>query len=438
MPDVRAFRGIRYDLAHVGSLREVVAPPYDVIDESLQNQLYEQHPCNVVRLILNRIETGDDDQKNRYSRAGKFMKNWLHQGVLMNESDPAVYVYHQEFEYQETSYVRKGVMARVKLEPFGQGTIYPHEQTFPGPKQDRLDLMNACRSNLSQIFSLVSDPDQAGGQAIDRAIEGLTPLEAACDSGVTHRLWPVTNVAVIQTIQAAYAGQPTFVADGHHRYETACLYRDQLARENGGLDPEHPANFVLMMLVGMDDPGMLVLPTHRIFRGLPDYSAEEFCNRLAPAFECEVIQEPAEYGETMWSQIENDDRQGQIGFFLKKSNCWVKAEINDGGRSQMDEHLSNHTANWRSLGVAILHHLVINKLLDGEDLPRAAYLHDAAEVVQSLKSDQSEPPFSLAALVMPATIENVKDLSLEGERMPQKSTYFFPKLLSGLVFNPLS
>ncbi|HHM11944.1 MAG TPA: DUF1015 domain-containing protein, partial [Planctomycetaceae bacterium] len=283
MPQVQAFRGIRYDLAHVGSLRDVVAPPYDVIDAEMQDRLYKRHPCNVVRLILNREEPGDDDQENRYTRAARFYRSWLRQGVLTREADPALYVYQQQFDHNGRQYERLGVMARVRLEPFGQGTIYPHEETYPGPKEDRLKLMQACRANLSQIFGLVPDTEMKGGQLLASAILDRTPLEAVDDLGVTHRVWPVTDVDWIQQVQAAYAGQPTFIADGHHRYETACLYRDLLAKEQGGLDHQHPANFVLMMLVGMSDPGMIVLPTHRLFRGLPPIDSATLREKLSPA-----------------------------------------------------------------------------------------------------------------------------------------------------------
>lgn len=437
MPDLRAFRGIRYDLAHVGSLRDVVAPPYDVIDAQQQDELYKRHPCNCVRLILNREEPGDNDSDNRYTRAARFFRTWLQQGVLMRESDPALYVYFQEFDYGGQRFVRRGVMGRVRLEPFGEGTIYPHEETYPGPKQDRLKLMQACRANLSQIFGLVPDAEQAAGDWLERAVAGATPLEATDDLGVVHRMWPVTDVGLLQEAAAIYAGQPTFIADGHHRYETACLYRDLLAKEQGGLDPEHPANFVLMMLVGMSDPGMIVLPTHRLFRGTPHWSAAEFQEKIGAAFDTEVAGSGVEKGTQIWQTIESVGSQDQMAFYLAKDDSWVLARLNDAGRRMMDEVCADHTERWRTLGVAILHHLVVGKLLGVERLPRPEYVHDVPEVIEMLQRPGAADEFPLTSLVMPATIDDIRVLSCEGERMPQKSTYFYPKLLSGLVFNPL-
>ncbi len=437
MPQVQAFRGIRYDLAHVGSLRDVVAPPYDVIDAEMQDRLYKRHPCNVVRLILNREEPGDDDQENRYTRAARFFRSWLRQGVLTREADPALYVYQQRFDYNDQPYERLGVMARVRLEPFGQGTIYPHEETYPGPKQDRLKLMQACRANLSQIFGLVPDAEMKAGQLLAGAILDRTPLEAVDDLGVTHRVWPVTDVDWIQQVQAAYAGQPTFIADGHHRYETACLYRDLLAKEHGGLDHQHPANFVLMMLVGMSDPGMIVLPTHRLFRGLPPIDSTTLREKLSPAFECKPAGAGAERGREIWSQIETEARQDQIAFYTPKDDQWTIATLTTTGHQRMAQRCADRTPRWRSLGVALLHHLVMDDLLDAQNLPRPEYVHDVGEVVEFLQQASPSTDIQLAALVMPATVDDIRTLSLEGERMPQKSTYFYPKLLSGLVFNPL-
>lgn len=437
MPQVEAFRAIRYDLAHVGALRDVVAPPYDVIDAAMLDLLYQRHPCNVIRLILNREEPGDDERENKYSRAARFFRSWQRQGVLMTEPDPALYVYQQEFEHAGQKYARTGVMARVRLEPFGEGTIYPHEETYPGPKQDRLKLMQACRANLSQIFGLVPDPEMAAGQSLTRAIEGRTPLEATDDLGVIHRMWPVTDVDVIHQIQAAYASQPTFIADGHHRYETACLYRDLLAEESGGLDARHPANFVLMMLVGMSDPGMIVLPTHRLFRGLPEMDSSELRAKLEPAFETAEAGSGVERGRAIWDQIEGAGSQEQMAFYTPRDQQWTIARLTETGRARMSQRCSDRTARWRSLGVALLHHLVIADLLGAHDLPRPEYIHDVSEVVEFLGRDAGASPITLASLVMPATVDDIRALSLEGERMPQKSTYFYPKLLSGLVFNPL-
>jgi uncharacterized protein (DUF1015 family) len=432
MPDIQAFRGLRYDLGHVGSLSDVIAPPYDVIGPELQDQLYKKHPANVIRLILNREEPGDDEMNNRYTRAAKFLKNWRSEGLLFTEADPAVYVYHQQFDYAGQTFTRRGVMARVRLERFGEGKIYPHEETMSGPKQDRLLLTRACKANLSQIFGIYPDPRSEAQELLEKAIAGQTPLEATDHLGVVHRMWPVSDVKVITALSALLGPQPVFIADGHHRYETACNYRDELAAR-GPLDANHPANFVLMMCISMSDPGMIVLPTHRLFRGLPAMTSSELIAKLGDAFSTRVAGEGSDLADSVWHEIETAGNQGTIGFFTQQDQRWIVARITPAGERRMAEVAADHSNDWRDLGVALLHRLVIENLLGARDLPKPTYVHLVQEVVDELESEV----YPLAALVMPATLDHIESVSKTFERMPAKSTYFYPKLLSGLVINPL-
>ena len=312
MPDIQAFRGIRYDLGHVGSLSDVVAPPYDVIGPDLLDELYKKHPCNCVRLILNRREPGDDEANNRYTRAKRFLRNWQSEGVLFREADPAVYVYHQQFTSEGQTYTRRGFMARVRLERFGQGMVFPHEETMSGPKMDRLMLTAVCQANLSQIFGLYPDPDAEAQNLLELAIAERTPLEATDHLGIVHRLWPVTDVEVISALATAMAPKPIFIADGHHRYETACDYRDQIY-DSGQLTADHPANFVLMMCLAMDDPGLLVVPTHRLFRGLREMTSDELVARLGDCFTTRLAGQGPEQAPTVWEDVETTGRQGVVG-----------------------------------------------------------------------------------------------------------------------------
>jgi len=432
VPDIQAFRGLRYDLGHVGSLSDVVAPPYDVIDPALQDALYKKHPCNVIRLILNREEPGDDAATSRYARATKFLKTWRSQGVLFSEADPAVYVYHQQFRHAGRDYTRRGFMARVRLERFGEGKIYPHEETMSGPKADRLLLTRATRCNLSQIFGLYPDPQSEAQEVLEAAISEKTPLEATDHLGVVHRLWPVTDVGVISRLTGLMGGRPAFIADGHHRYETACNYRDELAAA-GELTPNHPANFVLMMCVGMTDPGMIVLPTHRLFRGIPELTSAQLIERLGESFACKIVGEGSDLASTVWDEIEGEEEQGLIGFYTRPDERWVLARVTPAGRARLAEVAADHGEHWRDLGVAILHRLVMETLLGHRELPKPTYVHLVEEVVTELETGE----YPLAALVMPATLDHIEGVSQLLERMPAKSTYFFPKLLCGLVLNPL-
>lgn len=442
MPEIHAFRGLRYDMGHVGSLSDVVAPPYDVIDPALQDELYKKHPANVIRLELNRDEPGDEERHNRYTRAAKFLKNWRSEGVLQVDPNPALYVYHQEFEYLGETYTRRGFMCRVKLERFGEGNIFPHEETHASAKADRLKLTTACRANLSQIFGLYPDPSNEAQELLEAALIGATPLEATDHLGVKHRMWLVTDVKVIQQVSALLSAKPMFIADGHHRYETACNYRDALAKD-GPLPADHPANYVLTQCVSMQDPGLVVLPTHRLFRGLAAHTAAELTTLLEKYFTLQPAGESPREATAIWERIETDADQAQMAFYTTKDNEWLLARLNDAGKMKMAEIAKDHSAQWQSLGVAILHRLVIETLLNAKDLPKARYVHLVDEVIEGLEKKDTigegatGEEFPLAVLVMPATIQHIEQVSEQNERMPAKSTYFYPKLLSGMVFNPL-
>lgn len=435
MANIEAFRGIRYDLGHVGALSDVVAPPYDVIDETLQDALYDQHPANVIRLILNRDEPGDDDPDQRYQRAAKYLKQWQQEGVLCSEANPAIYVYHQVFEEAGVSYTRKGFMSRVRLEPFGEGNIYPHEQTHAGAKADRLKLISACKANLSQIFAIYADTENVAQELLENAIIGDNPYQATDHLGVIHRIWPVTDEQVIAAVTQAMADKPLYVADGHHRYETACNYQQQ-QRESGELSPQDPVNFVLTMCVSMHDAGMIVLPTHRLFRGFPPLTSQQLIETLQENFECQTIGQSTSLANEVWETIDQEDEQGQLGFFCPVDQTWVLASITDTGRERMAQVAADQTSDWQGLGVSILHRLVIETLLEQTDLPKPTYLHQVQEVIDALEQE-GEEGYSLAALVMPATLDHIRQISEAGERMPAKSTYFYPKLLSGLVIHSL-
>lgn len=437
MPDIQAFHALRYDLGHVGALSDVVAPPYDVISPQLQDQLYERHPSNVIRLILNREQPGDNETHHRYQRAAQFWREWRSQGVLQADPNPGLYVYHQQFEYAGRPLLRRGFMARVRLERFGEGDIYPHEETHSAAKADRLRLTMACKANLSQVFGLYPDEQNEAQQLLEQAIVGQTPLEATDHLGVVHRMWQVSDVRVIAEVMTLMSPRPMFIADGHHRYETACNYRDQLAAAEI-IDPEHPANFVLTMCVSMSDPGMVVLPTHRLFRGLPPISSQTLIEKLEPAFQTMVAgEQPGAAGE-VWEAIEQADEQGTLGLYAPADGRWVLASITPAGLARMAELAADHSPQWQRLGVSILHRLIMENLLDARELPPCEYVHRVDEVLTFLEQgDPQGGQFGLAALVMPASLEHIRSISEQGERMPAKSTYFYPKLLSGLVFNPL-
>lgn len=398
MAEIQAFRGLRYDLGHVGSLGDVVAPPYDVIGPELQDQLYKKHPANVIRLILNREEPLDDEGNNRYSRAANFLRNWRQEGVLFVESQPSVYVYHQTFASGGQTFTRRGFMARTRLERFGEGKIYPHEETMAGPKQDRLLLTRACKANLSQIFGLYPDPNGEVQRLLERSISGVLPLEATDHLGVVHRMWPVQDAGIISRTAGLMSEKPMFIADGHHRYETACNYRDELAAR-GELTAEHPANFVLMMSVGMSDPGLLVLPTHRLFRGPAGLTYDQLEKRLAPCFSIRPAGDGPSAAATVWDEIAVADEQGTLGLYTRQDQRWMLATINDAGRNRIAELAKEHSGDWQGLGVSILHRLLVENLLEGRDWPKPRYVHLVEEVEENIRGDE----FPLAGMTRAAS-----------------------------------
>ncbi len=433
MPEIRAFRGIRYNLGRVGSLSDVVAPPYDVIDPQMQDELYRKHPYNIVRVDLNRIEPGKDDEAdNRYTRSARLLRQWQAEGILLTEADPAIYVYHQQFHYNGRTYLRRGFLARMRISPFGEGLVFPHEETFSAPKFDRLMLTVVCKANLSPVFGLYPDPTGQAQQVLEQAIAGATPLEAVDHLGVVHRMWPVADVAVEAALNAAIGPQPVFIADGHHRYETACEYRRDVY-ESGFLSKEHPANYVLMMLIAMEDPGLIILPTHRLFTGLSQLNTDILIQKLSPFFAMASGPTGSHTAPAVWEEMELQPDQETIALFTTIDQRWTIAQLTDAGRQRMAELAPDRSPQWRSLGVAVLHRLIIEDLLRSEPLPQAEYVHTAEELVTKLQQGN----YDLAAMVNPATTEHIRQLSFGGERLPPKSTYFFPKLLTGLVINPL-
>src|SRR5438552_2457982 len=285
MAEIRGFRAFRYDLGRVGSLSDVVAPPYDVIDPALQQRLYDLSPYNAIRLELTKDEPGDAATENKYTRAARTLKEWVGENVLRQDTARGLYVYEQEFEAEGKTYTRRGFFARVRLEPFGTGRIFPHEQTLSGPKEDRLKLYRATGFNLSPVFGLYPDAD--GG--VFRKLEPFTlkspPLVAKDHLGVTNRLWVITDTSAVSAVVGLMGPRPVFIADGHHRYETGLKYLEERRAAGEVPDDEAAPNFTLMMLVGMSDPGLIILPTHRLVGGLPVVTTTQMQDVLKEHFD---------------------------------------------------------------------------------------------------------------------------------------------------------
>ncbi len=432
MADIRAFRAFRYELGRVGSLGDVIAPPYDVIDPALQQALYDRSPYNAIRLILNKETPGDNDSDNRYVRAARCLKEWTADDVLVQDSARALYAYYQDFEAEGKRYTRRGFLARVRLEPFGTGRIYPHEQTMSGPKADRLKLFHATAMNLSPVFGLYPDPDDAVMAKLDAATLRNPPLQATDHLGVVSKLWPITDQSVVSAVTGQLGPKPVFIADGHHRYETGLRYLEEMKAAGQVQDDEHPANFILMMLVSMSDPGLIILPTHRLLSGLPGLTAQQLADQLNPEFTLEKVGTGEQGARDTWELLEADGGQDVLGFGTVADGIWQTARLKS--TEPMDRLAGDHSPAWRGLAVSILHVLVIEHLLGVKaEKSEIKYVHLLREVTEATAAKQCD----LAALVPPATMGHVEAIAGNLEKMPAKSTYFYPKLLSGLVFNPL-
>jgi len=433
--EITPLAAYRYNPAKIANLDDVVAPPYDVIDDTFQDELYRKHPNNVIRLILEKMYPTDCEANNRYTRSAKTLADWKENGILRREEQPAIYVYHQIYNVDGKRYTRKGFMCGCRAVAFGFGMVYPHEITMSGPKLDRLMLTTACKMNFCQIFGLYPDEEGSVQSILENAlVQGkYTESASATDHlGVVNRMWVVEDEAVIKQVVLAMAPKPIFIADGHHRYETACTYRQQID-DMGLLHSEHPANYVLMVCVAMEDPGLIVMPTHRLFPGLPELTSKELAEKLGGCFRLESTGSGIGAAHDVWRRIEQEQRQDAIGLYTAKDDCWSLTSLTTEGRAKMDEIAQDHHPEWRELGVSLLHRLIVETLLETPEPPKPTYVHLVDEVVTGLQTGN----YPLAALVMPATVEHIQTLSLLGDRMPAKSTYFYPKLIGGFVFNPL-
>jgi uncharacterized protein (DUF1015 family) len=422
MPLLRPFRPLRYNPAAVGDLAAVVAPPYDVISDAYRDTLYARSPHNVVRLILNR-------DADRYGAAARLLREWRATGVLMQDTAPALGYYVEDFRLPDgTARQRAGVIAAVHIESFESGHIRPHERTFSRAKEDRLRLLQACRTNLSPIFGLYADRADALDPAGRVAARRTPDIDLRDDGGERHRLWLLSDAADIRAMRDALATAPVVIADGHHRYETAMAYRDRM-RAAGAADPDAAHNFVLMYLASMSDPGLVILPTHRVLvEGMRDDPASlperlrrhfglvAFTHSARDAFKAALREGPGRFGVAV---------AGREHLFL--------ATVDDVG--SLDSYLSELAPEVRRLDVTVLDRVILRGLLgvDGTQAAQAGrltYTHDDDSALDAVR-DGAQAAF----LINAPRIDDVVAVCAAGETMPEKSTYFFPKLLTGLVFH---
>jgi uncharacterized protein (DUF1015 family) len=421
MARIEPLRAVRFDPKVAGALENLVAPPYDVIDDQMRGELMAKSPFNVVEIDLPRTDSGDDP----YLHAGTLYEAWEQQGVLTREQEPAIWVMRQQYRLGGQTMNRTGFFARVRIEEYGPGKIRPHERTHPGPKEDRMKLMTATRANLSPIFSLFDDPANDAGAALEPHTGEDDAFATVVDAdGIANRLWRITDPATIEQVQSVLSDRELLIADGHHRYETARQYAANIGGEG-----EH--NYVLMFLVAMQDPGMTILPTHRLLTNLKDSETQE---KLGAALKRDFDIERTDAGRLVPDGTAAPlPAFGYMDSFFKQA---FKLVLKD--QAIADAAMPDKPEAYRRLDTAVLEALVLRGTLgmtedDISHLNGLAYSKDTAHARQSVESGESDAAFFMRG----TPIEQVREVAEAGETMPPKSTFFYPKIPTGLLINPL-
>jgi len=416
MAEIQPLRALHYDLDRTGGLQNVVAPPYDVIDEDQRRELERRSPFNVVRIDL---PTGADP----YDAAAQLLAGWRTEGVITRDDTPALWALEQDFTGPDgRRRTRRGFFARVRVEDYGPGRIRPHERTHPGPREDRLRLTRATRANLSPIFSLYSDPSGQAWNALERARDSEPWGTSTDDDGTENRIWRIGDPEAVETVTAALADTELLIADGHHRYETARVYAEEIGGEG-----DH--RYVLMCLVALEDPGLTVFPTHRLLKGLTSAQHEGLATAIRGDFEIQELTSTDELAPAPSNSV----RFGYIdAHFRRPFTLTLKDD------SIADAALPDHAEPYRRLDTAVLEALILKGALgmtehDIDHLAGLGYARSFGEALHSVERGEYDAAFFMA----PTPIERVQAVAEAGENMPPKSTYFFPKVPTGLLFSLL-
>jgi uncharacterized protein (DUF1015 family) len=431
MADIHPFRALRYDLQRV-SASQVVTQPYDKITPAMQDRYYAASPYNLVRIILGRREP-DEAGNNVYTRAAGYAREWRTQGILRQDAAPSIYFYSQTFTAPSgASFERRGFIALGRVEDYSAKVVFRHEQTLSKPKADRLDLLRATRAHYEQLFLLYEDSGE-----IDSLLATPQPptIDVADEYGVAHRVWQISDPTIIGAVQAKMRDQKLVIADGHHRYETALNFRNECRAAAGpGSNPQASYEFVMMTFVNMNDPGLLVLPTHRVVHSLDSFSADHFQDSARNFFELEAI-DPAIDAARATALLRERGRAGTALLTVTAD----RALMLHSPKPASARFLAGLSDRQRSLDVVQLHKCLLEGVLKlSEESIRnqqnLSYLREASEASSQVRGQTpGKAAANVAFLMNPCPVSQVRDVALAGEVMPQKSTDFYPKLLSGLT-----
>ena len=424
MAEIKPFRALRFQEEKAGAIGALTCPPYDIISEEERKAFLAANPHNIIRLELPR--EGEDP----YRAAGETLRAWEQEGVLRQDSAPALYVYEEEFTAGGERKRLKGFVCRVKLEEFEKGVVLPHEETLSKAKEDRFRLMQATFCNFSQIYSLYRDPEGKTRALVDALSSRPADVAFTDGQGVAHRLWVAPEGEEVREICRQFAGRKLYIADGHHRYETALRFRDW-CRETGRAREGDAVDDVMMMLVEMENEGLVVFPTHRLVKGLAGFSPEKVLEGCARWFDVE--RQPSLEG--MEPALEQKYREGKKAFaFYAGGSGWDLLTLRDA--APLRDRLPDCSGALRQLDVTVLHTLVLEDIMgiDKENMANQVNLTYTRSMEEAVRGVQ-KGDYQCAFLLNPTRVEEIRDVAAAGEKMPQKSTYFYPKLITGLVMN---
>lgn len=431
MAHIVPFKGLRYNSEKIASVASVVTPPYDIIDDAAQARYYAEHPANVIRLELGLIFPQDTSSNNRYTRAQQYLEKWLEDEILAADSKPTLYLYEQEFIVKGTKMIRTGMVCGLKVEPYETGTVLPHEETLSKPKADRLALMRATRSNFSSIFGLYSDPQNEVINLLRKQTEGRLPdIDMVDEAGETHRIWIIQDEAALAEVIKLFQEKQIFIADGHHRYETALEYAREM-REQGYTN----LDFVLTTLVNLYDEGLVVLPTHRVVGNITNLNMAELQRKLSQLFEVETFGTLADITALM-KQLESQVGTEHVFGMVAGDNLYQLRLKDSSAAAKLLP--SDRSSAWKELDVAILDNLILDRMLGIGEAERRnqdhlAYSRSEEWVLDQVRSKQ----YQLGFLINATRVQEIVDVAQARDKMPQKSTYFYPKLITGLIINKL-
>jgi uncharacterized protein (DUF1015 family) len=452
MADIVPFRGISYNPVKIRDLSQVVAPPYDVISPQDLDALYHRDPWNVVRLVLNKETPQDHPQDNRYTRAAAFYAAWQKEEILVRAPQPRFYFLQEEFSSSilpsaQTGSLpekirRQGFIGLIRLEEYGAGVVLPHEKTQTKPRADRLALMDACQANFSQIYSLYTDEKGAMAPIYHQVFSAGQPaMDVTASEGVRRKIWMVSDPGILKRVQEIMKPKQIFIADGHHRYETALAYREGQRRKFPKSTDRELFNFTMMYFAAMEDQGVFILPTHRVVNKVAGFESKSFLEALRSDFAVEAFGEPGSDEKSVRERLLRElgsrgEKSRVLGMVLPGEKKYFLLTLKDD--RAMDRAEPGISPSLKALDVNLLHILILQKYLGigAQDLAasrKVVYFKDPGEAAAAVRAGEGEAAFFLN----PTRVYQVRDVSLAGETMPSKSTFFYPKLLSGLVINPL-